>query len=183
MNSIYVFSAIVGGALTLLMVFGVGDVEVDADFDTDFSISGLSTAGDFLVSLLSLRTLMPALAFFGIAGLVLPLAGASNGTTLVLAVVMGSIAGYFNARLMRLLNTQDVNSSVSSDELQGLIGRIIVPIEGHGRGRVTVEVKGRSTNLVAELIGKGHDTVAMGETVVVVDVVEGVARVTPMGDL
>jgi hypothetical protein len=179
MIAIYGFCAVVGGALTLVMLLGAdadADVSADLDFD-DGSVDGVDGAGSILSSILSFRTIVFALAFFGVTGLLLPLVGAGAGVTLAAAVGMGVFAGVINDRILRYVRRTSGGSGVTDLKLAGSPATVTLPVARGRRGRVSIEVGDRMVSLVAEPFKDGTDTFASGSTVVVVEVREGIARI------
>lgn len=189
MTAVYGFFAVVGGVLALVMLIGVGDtdtdfdadLDLDADADLDMSGDDLgSGAGSVLQSLFSFRTLVFAAAFFGITGLVLPLAGAGDAATLLAAVGVGGFAGFLNDRLIRYVKRTSGGVGDRMTDVAGLPGNVSLPIDRDQRGRINVEVEGQTVRLIAEPYRDTGQRFEPGDTVVVVEVHNGVARVAPL---
>lgn len=189
MTGVYLFFALVGGVLAAVMTIGGGDIDADADLDLDVDFDAdpdLDTgdlaegAGSALSSLLSFRTLVFVSAFFGITGLTLPLVGAGATVTFVLALAVGGLAGFVNDRLIRWLKRSSGDTRITNDALVGAQARVSVPVEGGRRGRVTVDIDGRSIPMVAEAYRDLRESFAQNEDVVVIEVENGVARIAPM---
>lgn len=193
MTAVYGFFAVVGGVLALVMLVGGGDADTDfdADFDadldldldadTDLSAEGISSgAGSVLQSLFSFRTLVFTAAFFGITGLLLPLAGAGSLTTLLAAIAVGGFAGFLNDRLVKYVKRTSGGVGDRTANVAGLPARVTLPIADQRRGRVNVEVEGQTLMLVAEPYRSGGMAFERGDTVVVVEVRNGVARVASL---
>ncbi len=194
MTGVYLFFALVGGVLAAVMTFGGGDADADVDFDMDVDLDADldldagdldaaeagSGAGSALASIFSFRTLVFASAFFGITGLILPLVGAGTITTLVLALGVGGFAGFVNDRLLRFLKRSSGDTRITEANLVGARARVSVPVEEGKRGRVMVDVDGRTVGMVAEAYRDLRDSFAQNDHVVVVEVKDGVARIAPM---
>jgi len=187
MTAVYAFAAIVGWPFLLFFVFFGGDSgDVDADFDGDLEVaegvgSGIAAT---VLSLLSFRTIVFFLAFFGATGLILTATSASRAVTLVIAILLGLFAGSLNNRVFRYLKTSSVGTDVSDEALSGAVGRVTVPISVDSKGRITCEVEGRTINLTAvPFDAREEGEFGVGETVVVVEVNEGTARVSSFREL
>ena len=190
----YVFMALVGGVLAAFMVFGGGDADADVDFDFDgdldldlegdFDAGDLSAgAGSVLASLLNFRTLVFAAAFFGFTGLLLPLAGTNSVFTFLAAVAVGGVAGFTNDRLLKYLKGTSGGAGITLEQIAGSRARVSVPMDSGKRGKVMVDIEGRSVGMVAEAYGDLRDSFTANEDVVVVDVKDGVARIAPMDEI
>ena len=191
MIAIYGFFAVVGGVLALVMLIGLGDTDadLDADLDLDFDTDAdldlsaddlASGAGSVLQSLLSLRTLIFAGAFFGVTGLIMPLAGTGSVATFVSALAVGGFAGLVNDRLIRYVKRTSGGIGDRTARLAGLPARVTLPLEIGRRGQINVEVEGHNVKLVAESYRDQERRFEQGEAVVVVEVENGVARVAPL---
>lgn len=179
MTAVYGFCAVVGGVLAAITLFGGGDA--DADLDADAGTDGLASgAGSVLASLFSLRTLVLALGFFGVTGLVMPLVGTGGVGTLVAATVVGVVAGAVNDRVLRYLRRSASDSALPAEALVGRAGLVSIPVGGGRRGKVTVEAGGRSVGLVAEPFLDAEGVLERDTTVVIVEMNGGVARIAPL---
>lgn len=191
MTALYGFFAVVGGVLALLMLIGVGDTDADFDVDLDVDLDvdpGIdmsadhmsSGAGDVLQSLFSFRTLVFVAAFFGITGLILPLTGAGDITTFIAAIGVGGFAGFTNDRLIRYVKRTSGGIGDRVSDIAGHPANVTIPIEAGRRGQINVEVEGQTLKLVAEPYRTDGDSFVRGDTVVVVEMNNGVARVAPL---
>lgn len=193
MTAVYAFAAIVGWPFLLFFVFFGGDSgDVDADFDFDADLDGDIEVAEGLgsgvaatvLSLLSFRTIVFFLAFFGATGLILNALSTGTAVTLVIAVLLGLFAASLNNRVFSYLKTSSVGSDVSDRVLNGAVGRVTIPISVESKGRITCEVEGRTINLTAvPFDAREEGEFGVGETVVVVEVNEGTARVSSFREL
>ncbi len=195
---VYVAAAIFGGGFIIPMLLGGLDFDTDAeiefdtdadldlgegDFDTDTDGSLSQAAGgigDFVASLLSFRTLVFFLAFFGIVGIVLTLLGYSEPLPLATALPLGLFAGTVNARLVDYVKRSEVSSHITSRELGGSRARVVLPIAAGRKGRVEVSLGGQPTYMVALPYKQDAPEIDRGAEVVVVEVREGTAYVAPL---
>lgn len=137
--SLYVFAAIVGWALLLFTLLS-GDSDVDADLDAEVAAGA---------GWLSLRSLVFFLTLFGTVGLVLRLLSVADLAGVLIAAAAG-LAGAFGQRaLVRYLRRSESSSQVRVVDLEGARGRVVVPLDGNTRGKVTVDVGGQRLQLVA----------------------------------
>lgn len=204
MFGLYLASAIIGWAFVGLFLFGGIDTDVDADFDADLDAdfdadldadfdadldadvdagiagpgfaSSIASAG---LSLLSFRSVMFFLAFFGLTGIVLNVIDASFLATLIAAIGVGVFAWVFNSFVFRALKVADVSSSLKEADLQGAMGQVVLPISPGHRGRISIEVGDQRRYLTAA----PHDATkqssfGVGDAIVVVGLDKGIALVT-----
>jgi len=189
------------------------DVDLDMDFDADIELdSGVdmdageaidaaevleSTPADgpessigvgvdagqaILASILSFRSVVFFFAFFGVAGLIFGLLGYGTVVTLITALTLGVIAALANATLWGLLKSSDVSSQVRERNFQGRPAAVTVPIEPGHRGRIRIDLSGQPHYLIAESYD-GVESLAAGQSVVVVDMERGVAKVAALPEL
>lgn len=167
MLSVYLIALLVGGFLLAMSLLGGGhhdvdmdvdvdvDVDVDADVDADADIDADVDAGGFDVMgwfpLASLRFWTFFAAFFGLTGVVLD-AGGFAGTYVGLGVAgaVGYMCGTTMTRLIRKLRRERVDSSLAADDCVGETARVILPVGHEQIGKVRLELKGRTIELLAE---------------------------------
>lgn len=187
MTAVYAFAAIVGWPFLLFFVFfgdDGGDADVDADADLEVEAGegiGAGVASAFL-SLLSFRSLVFFLAFFGATGLILTALRAAQVLVVAAALLLGLFAAGLNNRLFRYLKSTSVATEIGNQALSGALAKVTVPISARSRGRVTCRVEGQTVNLTAVPFDV-HEQFEVGETVVVVEVDRGIARVSSMREL
>ncbi len=200
---LYLFSLIVGGVLlgASILLGGQDDVDgdVDADADADVDVDADADAdleaeadggldkdfghGDpagFLYAFLSLRFWVFFLAFFGLTGMTLDGLDlvSSPWIGLALAIAMGAGTGFGAVTLIRRLGS-DKDSRVTTDQdYIGKTARVIVPIRGAGMGKVRVDIRGSSVDLLAS--GLEDETYDDVEEVLIVEMDGARARVARM---
>lgn len=195
MTPVFAFAAIVGWPFLLFFVFFGGEGgEVDADFDVDVDMDvdvDLDAAGGIgggvaaaVLSILSFRSIVFFLAFFGATGLILEALSTNSVIALIVAIGLGVFAASLNNRVFRYLKTSSVGTDVSDRTLSGAVGRVTVPISVPSKGRITCEVEGQTINLTAVPFDPSEESeFAVGESVVVIEVTEGTARVSSFREL
>lgn len=193
MTAVFAFAAIVGWPFLVFFVFFGGEGgDVDADLDLDLEVDAdLDTAEGFgggiaaaALSLLSFRSIVFFLAFFGATGLVLTALETGSVVALILAIVLGLFAASFNNRVFRYLKSSSVETEVSDRALSGAVGRVTVPISVASKGRITCQIEGRTINLTAVPFDANEQSeFEVGESVVVVEVIKGAARVSSFREL
>ena len=182
MENLYFYCAVVGGAFlvlqTVLMLFAGGDADVDTDVDMDVDVdvdSGVDVhgaehvgdAGDAFVKLLSLKTIVAFLTFFGLTGLACLDGGVDSTWTFVASVGAGLVAFYLVAWLMAMLwklrseGNEDLRNAIGTE------GKVYLRVPGkhQGIGKVTVHVQGRKITRKAVT---GGDEIPTGTRVNVV---------------
>lgn len=129
------------------------DVDADADVDKDF---GHGDAAGFLYTFLSMRFWVFFLAAFGLTGIVLDgfdLAHPWLG--LALSIAMGTGSGFLAVTAIRKLGSDRDSRVVSSKDYVGKTARVLVPFEGEGLGKVRVDIRGNSIDLLASGLEEG----------------------------
>lgn len=174
------------------------DADADADADADHDVDGdgahdgahdgdvAGTTGvsvsDFWLPFLSVRFWVFFLCFFGLTGLVLTLlALAGKWSTLVTSVLMGVFTGFAAAFVIQRLKKAEIGLTVSLEEYQGKEGVVLLPIEPKGKGKVRLEVRGQTVDLIAWV--DGERAVERGRRVLVIDVKDNEALVEPAPEL
>jgi hypothetical protein len=172
---LYVVALGIGGTLvaaSLLLGSNDHDVDADADFDTDFDAdvdvdadADLDGDHDFShadgvgmdavmawLPFMSMRFWTFFLAFFGLTGASLTLAEAIGDKILIaiIAGVIGYAAGVTVVSAIRKLRKDEVDSSVAESDYVGSTGVITIAVGKGKTGKVRVEVKGRTVELLAQ---------------------------------
>ncbi|HEC08532.1 MAG TPA: hypothetical protein ENI86_03065 [Acidimicrobiales bacterium] len=200
MFGIYVFAAVFGWVITVVLLISGADLDIDIDSGIDLDLGtdlDLDLESDLhgdhpwgsegvglLSGLLSFRSLVFFAAFFGLTGVVLTWIGTGPLLTAGTAVVLGLFAAYVNARLMSFLRGSDTDSLIPDDRISGHLARVIVPVGPSTRGRIEVDLDGQPLQLVAGTFPTSSDRqFDRGDRVVVVEIREGVALITEFSAL
>lgn len=196
MNIVYLVCAVVGGVtlvcqfvMTLVGLGGDhdvgghdgGDLHVDhggANHHHEATDHDAQTS--WFVGLLTFRTIVAALTFFGLTGM----AGLSNDMdpllTLAMAAGAGGVAMFLVAWLMRGLHRLKAEGTVRIERAVGATGTVYLSIPGNnsGEGKVTVTLQNRTMEYEAVT---PHDQLATGAKIVVTRVVgPGTVEVVPV---
>jgi hypothetical protein len=188
---VYFICAVFGGTLMVLqlvmMITGVGgdadssdfgdsgDVGGDADSDGISDTDGNSAIGEHshtvdIFKVLSLRTIIAGITFFGLGGL----AGLTGGTTklvsVILAIASGLIAIYFVYYLYLSVANLKSDGSISSKTLVGSFGNVYIKIPASGTGVGKVLVNQQERTMEYEAVTAGNELKA-GTPIVVVRIV------------
>lgn len=153
MATIFLVCAFLGGAVLLLQlalgVLGLDHSGADADLELDHDSAG----GDHLAgfNLLSVRSLVAAVAFFGITGRGALAAGRGLPLATLLALFGGVAAAVIVAALMRLLRNLDRDGVVRIEHAVGLPARVHVrlPADRTSPGKVMLTLQERLMELPA----------------------------------
>ena len=172
MSWLYAFMLAAGAPLLLWFVFSGGDAEVEAGAEVD----GLSE----IFTIIPLSSLAFVATFFGATGLVSEWLGTGAIATVLLAVVVGVLAGALNSAAFAYLRRSEASSEVSDREIEGSIARVSLPITSERRGRIVLTVAGARTQMTAAPIDPlGDDEIiGAGARVIIVRIEGGVALVT-----
>ena len=149
LQTIYFGAAVVGGALLLISIVLAllgGDADADVDFDADLDLDQADIGGH-----LSFRTVVAFVTFFGIAGMACSRAGLSTGVSLLVAVVVGSLAFWLVGLAMVQLARLRSEGNVDIRNAVGVEAKVYLTVPGarSGSGRVTVPIQGRSMQFKA----------------------------------
>lgn len=188
MLAAYIFSLVVGGGLLALTLFGDffdSDVDADAGIDLDGD-AGVLSGGVEIAKLLSLRSLVYTLFGFGGAGLVLHLiwGGAQPLLTALIAGGMGLGSGALVSTVFGYLKRTEAGAIDGERALVGRSGKIVMAIGDGETGAVRIRSGERQYRMRARAdtpLGTAQ-TLEAGRAIVVVDVKDGVALVTPIDD-
>jgi len=134
--------------------------------------------GDGILSFMSLSSIAFVLTFFGVTGLVSEGLGASAVLAFVLAVVIGFGTGTLNSAAFRWIRHHSTSSDVTNRDLEGSIARVLLPVDSLHRGRIAVNIAGAREQMTAE--PSDGSSMKVGEKVVIVEVVNGVAKVASL---
>ena len=172
MEAIFLLCAVVGGTLMVLqfvltllgMDEGGGDVDVEMDVDADVldlggdDLGGDDMSGDgadsetaHVFGVLSFRTVVAAIAFFGMAGQAARSGGLAPTTTLLVALAAGGAALLGVYWMMRGLYELRHDGTVRIEGSIGGGGRVYltIPAGKSGAGKVQLSVQGRTVEYLA----------------------------------
>lgn len=192
MTTIFLTCAVVGGTVLLfqfVMTFagfggdgldGVDEIPDSIDFDamdTDLDIGDPHGSSD-LFGVLSFRTIIAALTFFGFAGMAAQAGNLTVPVQLTIAIAAGLGAMYSVYYLMRSIYRLGQTGNLRITNAIGKTATVYVPIAVDGQGKVQVKVQDRLEEFAA--INAGDHALSTGAKVVVVGVVSGnTLRVEP----
>lgn len=203
MLGIYLVAAIIGGGLLLFSVLGgmehgsdydASGVDVGHDFDHDVGHDagtdashgaevgqGAGWAGELVFGLFRPRNIVFFAAGFGITGtLVTLLTDTSTSAGLFTSVAMGLASMVVtHATFVWLRRSESAVDTISDSDMEGCVGRVVLPLAPGERGRIACRVGEREVHVVA-LLAEGYPEVLQpGREVVVLEVTDTVARVMP----
>jgi membrane protein implicated in regulation of membrane protease activity len=195
MNSVFIFCALVGGTVLacqfVLTLIGMDDgidgsheAPHDAHFGGHHDVNlNHATDGDahgdhgahhhgstWLFGVISFRTLVAALTFFGLTGMSARSAGLPLHWQLLIAGGSGMAAMYGVHWIMRLFYKLNEDGTVRIDRAVGQRGTVYVPIPAgkSGAGKIQLKVQGRLVEYDA--VTAGEAKLPTGARVVVVGV-------------
>jgi membrane protein implicated in regulation of membrane protease activity len=162
---LYLFGLIVGGVLlgSSLLLGGHGDADgpdgadadaeagLDKEFSKDLAVDG--AGADFLLwRFKSVRFWTFFLAFFGLTGVLLEGLGLTSAAwvTLLSSFGMGSVAGFGATEAIRRLTADTSGKAADSNDYVGKSVRVIVPVKPGGTGKVRLQLKGSTVDVLAE---------------------------------
>jgi hypothetical protein len=190
MTTIFTTCAIFGGTLlicqTIMTLLGmggdhdsVGDVHSDvADFshdcapgeDFDHGTHHHHPGSTWFFGIVTFRTVVAALTFFGMAGMASLTNGIAEAPSLAIAFLAGFAAMYSVHWLMRQLGRMHADGSVRIDRAVGMTGNVYLRVPGshQGAGKIHVNLQNRTVELTA---WTDQAELPTGATVVVTKVV------------
>ncbi len=191
MDSVYLISLIVGGFFVLLSIFGGSEHEADSDVDTDFDHDfdtdfdadvdadvdhdlHIGVDSDFdtdvgFVDLLSIRALFLFAAFFGLTGTLFTWFGGSEPITAFLSALTGMVVGLGGNYVIKKFAYEHVSSNVTTENLKGKTGRVMLPFGPDDKGKILIEAKGKRMQILARSLDPDTDeTFEQGEEIVVI---------------
>ena len=186
MLTAYIFCLAIGGGFLALSFFGdflEGDVDIDTDLDAGADLAGIAH-GSGIPQLFSIRAAIYALFGFGAAGSLLhalwgggqPIltAAIAGGTGLASGALISTVFGY--------LKRTETGTLRGEQSFVGLAGEVSLEIEPGSRGAVTVRRGDRRIRIRARAADTWHadQPLAAGEPVVVVEMKDGIAAVSPV---
>ena len=151
---------------TVLVLFGIGGDEADADIDPDgFDVGD---AGDGGLVLFSVRGIVAMFCVAGWSGVVFVDLGIAPILCVFLAILCGSAALFGIAYLMKAVLKLQSNGNIQIGSAVGKTGEVYIPIpaKGQGRGKINITVQDRFIEIDA--ITRAEETLKTGETVRVV---------------
>ncbi len=188
MSTVFLFSAVIGGtflvcqiAMTLLGLGGDADVDIPGDMgdigDLDLDVGGDVDAGGDIDTddsgtgfrVISFRTIVAGLTFFGLGGLAANSTDAQPMVTWAVALGCGAAAVYGVYWMFRILYTLKDDGTVHIANAVGRHGTVYlrIPADSSGAGKIQVSVQSRTVEYLAMTEGEELPT---GTKIVVVDV-------------
>ncbi len=187
MLTAYIFCLAVGGGFLALSFFGdflETSIDIDADVDVDGGLDALSHGGD-IAQLFSIRAAIYAMFGFGAAGSLLHLiwGGGQPVLTAALAGGTGVASGALISAVFGYLKRTESGALRGEQSFVGLTGEVSLEIAPGSRGSVTVRRGDRRVRIRAQVADtyRGAEALAAGQPVVVVEMEDGIASVSPVG--
>jgi membrane protein implicated in regulation of membrane protease activity len=124
----------------------------------------------WLFQVLSLRTIVAALAFFGLSGLAAGSAGFPPATTLLIAAAAGLGAMYAVYAMLRSMRSLRAEGTVRIHRAVGQQATVYlhIPAQQKGAGKIQINLQNRTMEYLATTLG---DAIPSGATVVVTKIV------------
>jgi len=198
LDTLFLIAAVVGGTVMvcqfLMTMLGLGDdgadfADGDVGGDMDVDIVDIDVDGDhhtpihhaadadvdhpgssWLFQMLSFRTVVAALTFFGLGGAWSSSSGHQPALSLLIALGAGGAAMVGMYQLMKAIYNLQSSGNVDIRNAIGQPARVYIPIPaaGGGKGKVQVTLQGRTMEYGA--VTDDDETLKTGETVVIEDV-------------
>ena len=152
-----------------------GDVDVEGDHHTSIHHAADADVdhpdSSWLFQVLSFRTVVAALTFFGLGGAWSSSSGHSQTVSLLIALTAGGGAMYGMYRLMKAIYGFQSSGNVDIRNTIGQPAKIYIPVppSGDGKGKIQISVQGRTMEY--EAVSDDTETLSTGVNVVVKAVV------------
>lgn len=185
MTGLYLFSMVLGAGFLLLSLLGGDgmDVDMDVDMDLDMDAPGTLDGGgggaETAFKILSFRGIVYALFGFGATGFLANMLGVASIPTLIAAILGGLASGAMITTIFNWLYRTESGQLPGEASFQGRMGRVTLPIRAHTPGSIAVERGGRIVTLRALPHSTAEGDPEQWDEVMVVELEDGVARVTP----
>jgi len=184
MLGFYIFAAVLGGGLLLLSQLA-GDHDAnggagagDHGHGPDVGVHG---PAELLLGFFRPRNLIFFLAAFGISGTLLTLTGSVAPLALGLSVIMGLAAMALTHGVFTWLRRSDTAADTVADaDLEGSVGRVVLPIRPGERGRIACLVGDQEMHVTARLAEGVEQALEAGREVVVIRMIDGEAEVAAL---
>ncbi len=185
MLSLYIISAIVGGALILVSIFGGhgdSDTDIDHDVDHDFSAGheGDAVHSDLWLPFFSLRFYTYGFTFFGLTGLLFEMFKVEKMTGFWLALALGVVCGLMASATMYYLSKTSTTSGAEEKDLVGADAKVLVPVKRSLPGKIRCTIKGDMIDVIA--VSDEETEIPAGERVMIVAMENQRARVVRRSD-
>jgi hypothetical protein len=196
LKTLYLICAVAGGTLMVcqlvLTLVGVGGHHDFGGHDFHDAVGHDVPAGghpesagavtSWFVGLLTLRTVVAALTFFGLAGLAGSQAGLGQPLVVFLALVAGGSAMFLIATLTRLLLKLEAEGTVHIERAAGANGTVYLPIPAGkaGVGKVMLNLQNRTVEYRA--VTAQHELTTGTKVVVIAVISDDTVEVIPMAD-
>jgi hypothetical protein len=187
MAMIFLVCTVIGGTVLvmqfLLTLVGMADVggELVDDLPSDAEISadglhdgpGHSHVSDWLFGVLSFRTVIAFLTFFGLAGMAALSANLSPGAQWIIALATGLGAMYGMHALMRGMQKLTHDGTLRLERAIGKTGTVYlaIPANRTGEGKIQIAIQERLMDLVA--VTPVGAKLPQGAKVIVTAVIDG----------
>lgn len=150
---------------------GGGDVDVDGDHHTPIHQAADADIdhpdSSWVFQMLSFRTVVAALTFFGLGGAWSSGSGHAPAVSLLVGFAAGFAAMFGMYHLMKAIYNLQSSGNIDIHGAVGLPGKIYVPVppEGAGKGKVHLTLQGRT--LEYEAVSGETEVLKTGENVVI----------------
>lgn len=150
-----------------------GDLEADIDLEADTDLG----AGAGWVDMFSVRTIFLFAAFFGLCGVLLPLANITEIVRLMISLTVGLTVGAGGNYFIKRIGYAHISSEVNASDLKGRTANVIIPFGQSDIGKISLVAKGQRVQFKARGFESAEEEFNEGDEVVVVAMAGAVAEV------
>lgn len=201
MLTLYLACLIFGGILLAVSLFSdSGEHEVEHGFDADHSLGDgdLDTSDEIsshsldhdsdishnsghitdAVKFFSLRNIVFFLTFFGLTGSALNFLHFNSIFTVIISLVMGGFSSGLGYQFMKYLKNSETGTDSSIKQLEGRIGKVVLPVGKTKTGKLLLESRGQYFEIQALLAENSqHESLNNGEQVLVLEIINNIAYI------
>lgn len=190
MTVLFAICAVIGGTIMVcqfvMTLIGLGhdaDIATDLPDDLPHDVGGGSDhaghghdvaeadhGSTWFFGVLTFRTIVAALAFFGLAGLAAQSNETSNGTALIIALSAGIAAMYGVHWMMQALYKLRAEGNVRIERAVGHTGTVYLKIPGQRRGAGKIQLNLQNRTVELEALTR-HEDIPTGARIVVTGIV------------
>lgn len=184
METLFLICAVVGGTVFLtqfvMALVGLGGDSLEFVDDIPDEMAGdigdaqgsvLDHGSTWLFGVISFRTVVAAMTFFGFAGMACTTAQLTAPTTVLISLMAGVSAMFIVHWLMQLLYRLGHDGTVNIQRAVGLRGIVYLPIPAENEGAGKIQLKLQNRIVEYQAMTSGPDKLPAGARIEVTDII------------
>lgn len=155
-------------------------VDINGDSHPDAIQHHLSEEAD-AVKFISIRNFTYFSTLFGLSGTIFTLIDIFPVFTFLISIGLGTFAAYAGYKTVKYLKSSETGEAVDIFNLKGRKGKIIVPATKARRGKMRLEVTGKTIDLIVKVSDVSEkDEFHNGEEALIIDIKENTVYIIPV---